>query len=193
MHLCEDCLTANMINLDFPKQGVEDVGVTVQCRKLPSIIVGCVYRHPKAPSASFNYMQAMFKTICLKNKALYVLGDFNDNLLVNDNKMTKLLKSSKLTQLVNKPTRITHASSTLLDLVITNKPNAVLSCNVTPIEIGDHDLIGIIVDISKPKKLPVVRSFRHLGRYTKENFCLKLFDNVEHFNDFTYRRCRKAR
>ncbi len=90
--------------------------------------------------------------------------------------MTKLLKSSKLTQLVNKPTRITHASSTLLDLVITNKPNAVLSCNLTPIEIANHDLTGIMVDISKPKKLLVIRTFRHLGGYTKENICLKLLD-----------------
>ncbi len=96
--------------------------------------------------------------------------------------MTKLLKSSKLTQLINKPTRITHASSALIDLVITNKPNAVLSCNVTPTKVADHDLIDITVNISKPKKLPVVRTFRHLGRYTKENFCLKLLDNVEHFN-----------
>ncbi len=89
----KDCLTAIMINLDFPKQeGVEDVWVTVKCRKLPSIIVGCVYQHPKAPGTSFNYIQEMFKTLCLKNKAFNVLGDFNDNLLVYDNKMTKLKK-----------------------------------------------------------------------------------------------------
>ncbi len=108
-----------------------------------------VYRHPKAPLASLNYIQDVFKTLSLKNKSLYILGDFNDNLLLKDNKMTKLIKSSKLTQLVNKLTRVTHTSSTLIDLVITNKPSAVLSCDVVPQEIADHDLTSITVDIKK--------------------------------------------
>ena len=84
--------------------------------------------------------------------------------------MAKLIKSWKLTQLVNKSTRITHTSSPLLDLVIINKPVAVLSCDVVPQEIADHDLTGITVNISKPKRLPVIRMFRHLGSYAKEDF-----------------------
>ena len=76
------------------KDRVEDVRVTIQCRKLPSIIIGCVYRHPKVPVISFDYRQDTFKTLLLENKALYVLGDFNENLLDKDNKMTKLIKSS---------------------------------------------------------------------------------------------------
>ncbi len=145
-------------------------------------MVGCVYRHPKAPIASFNYIQDVFKTLCLKNKALYILGDFNDNLLLKDYKMTKLIKSSKLTQLVNKPTRVTRTSSTLIDLVITNKPSAVLSCDVVPQETADHDLTSITVDIKKPKRLPIIRTFRHLCEYTKDNFCFKLLENTENFN-----------
>ena len=62
----KDFLVINMINLDVPRQeGVEDVWVTVQCRKLPSFIIGCVYRHPKAPVISFNYIQDIFKLIVL--------------------------------------------------------------------------------------------------------------------------------
>lgn len=183
----KDVLMTNVINLDVPRQeGVEDVWVIVQCRKLPSFIIGCVYRHPKAPITSFNYIQDVFNIILLKNKALYVLGDFNDNLLAKDNKMTKIIKSSKLTQLVDKPTRITNTSSTLLDLAITNKPGAVLSCDVVPQEIADHDLTGITVDVSKPKKLPVIRTFRHLGKYSKEHFCLNLLENREYFNMILY-------
>ncbi len=178
-----DILTVNMMNLNVSKQeGIEDVWVTVQCRKLPSIIIGCVYRHPKAPSATFDYIQDILKTLIFRDKALFILGDFNDNLLAKDNKMTKIMKICKLTQLVNKPTRVTHTSSTLLDLVITNKPNNVLSCDVVPHEIADHDLTSIIVDIRKPKKLPVVRTFRHLGNYNKDDFCLRLIQNSENFN-----------
>lgn len=179
----KDFLFVNMISLNVPKQeGVEDVWLTVQCRKLPSIIIGCIYRHPKAPISSFDYIQEVFQVLSLKNKALYILGDFNDNLLAKDNKMTKIIKRNKLTQLINKPTRVTHTSSTLLDLVITNKPNAVLSCDVVPQEIADHDLTSITIDISKPKRLPVIKTFRHLGNYTKDYFCSTLLENSEHFN-----------
>lgn len=179
----KESLTVNVINLNVPKQeGLEDVWVTVQCRKLPAVIIGCVYRHPKAPMAAFDYIQDIFKVLCLKNKTLYILGDFNDNLLAKDNKMTKLIKNSKLTQLVNKPTRVTPTSSTLLDLVITNKPSAVLSCDVVPHEIADHDLLSVVVDISKPKRIPVIKTFRQLSNYKKEDFCLRLLENYENFN-----------
>ena len=50
-------LTSSIIKQEVPRQeGVEDVWVQVQCRKLPAIIIiGCVYRHPKALAASFVY------------------------------------------------------------------------------------------------------------------------------------------
>lgn len=179
----KNILTVNVINLNVPKQeGVEDVWVTVQCRKLPAVIIGCMYRHPKAPMIAYDYIQDIFRELCLKNKTLYILGDFNDNLLVKDNRLTKLIKSSKLTQLVNKPTRVTPTSSTLLDLVITNKQSTVLTCDIVPLEIADHDLISITIDISKPKRKPVIKTFRHFGSYKKEDFCLKLIENAENFN-----------
>lgn len=62
-------LTSSLIKLEVPRQvGVEDVWVQVQCRKLPAIIIGCVYRHPKALAASFDYIQDVFRTVCLRNK-----------------------------------------------------------------------------------------------------------------------------
>ncbi len=70
-----------------------------------------------------------------------MLGDFNDNLLSNTNKMDRIVNSVKLTQSINKPTRITPTSSTLLYLVITNVLTSIISCDVIPIEIADHDLI----------------------------------------------------
>ncbi len=83
----KDILTVNIINLNVSKQeGIEDVWLTVQCRKLPSFIIGCVQRHPEAPSSTFDYLQDIHKTLSLKNKLLFVLGDFNDNLLNKDNK-----------------------------------------------------------------------------------------------------------
>ncbi len=65
-------LKINVINLPTPKQpGVEDLWVSVQYHMLPAIIIGCVYRHPKALAASFEYLQDVFSQICLCKKGFY--------------------------------------------------------------------------------------------------------------------------
>ncbi len=101
----------------------------------------------------------------MKNKALFILGDFNDNVLTKDNKIVKIIKNNKLTQIIDKPTRVTPTSSTLLDLTITNKPGAIRTSDVVLQDIADHVLISITVDVSKPKRQPIIRTFRHLGNY----------------------------
>ncbi len=179
----KDVLSTHLLSLDIPKStGIKDVWVTVQYCKLPAIIIRCIYCHPKAPVATFEYIQDVFRTTSMKNKALFILGYFNDNLLGDDNKMTKIIRNNKLTQIIDKPTRVTPTSSTLLDLAITNKPDAIHTCNVVLQEIADHDLISITVNVSKPKRLPIIRTFRHLGRYSKESFCFRLLQNMADFN-----------
>ncbi len=133
-----------------------------------------MYRHPNTPSVVFDYIQAVLRTICMKNKTVYVLGDFNDNLFASNNKMNNIINKNKLTQLVNKPTRVTSTSSTLIYFIITNKPDAVSSCDVLPQETADHNLISIVVDVSKPKRQPIIRTFRHLGNYSSDAFCPSL-------------------
>ena len=40
--------------------GIEDLWLSVQLRKLPSFIVGCMYRHPKSPATSFDFILNTF-------------------------------------------------------------------------------------------------------------------------------------
>ncbi len=94
----KNVLSVNIINLNVPKQeDIEDLWITVQCRKLPAIIIGCMYRHPKASATAFEYIQDMFRLISMKNKTFFILGDFNDNLLVGNSKLSKIIQSNKLT------------------------------------------------------------------------------------------------
>ncbi len=168
-------LKINVINLPIPKQpGVEDLWVSVQYHMLPAIIIGCVYRHPKALAASFEYLQDVFSQICLCKKGFYILGDFNDDLLLKGNRLNRIIRSSKLSQLIEEPTRVTPTSASLLDLVITNSPNLVINKDVVPQVIADHDLISIFVNISKPKRKPLMKTFRHLGSYSSDILCTLL-------------------
>ncbi len=79
-------LKTNVLNLSIPKQlDIEDVWVSVQSHMLPAIIVGCIYRHPKSLVASFEYIQDVFRELCVSKKDFYVLGDFNDGMLSKGN------------------------------------------------------------------------------------------------------------
>ncbi len=100
----ESALNPSVINVDVPRQaGVEDVWVKVQCRKLPSITIGCVYRHPKAITQSFDYIQDVFRMVCLRGKSVFILGDFNDDMLIGS-KISNVIKNNKLAQIIDKPT-----------------------------------------------------------------------------------------
>ncbi len=86
-----------------------------------------------------------------------------------------------MVQVINQPTRITPASATLLD-VIANKADVIISHNVVPQVVSDHDLIIITVNVSKPKRRPNSRTFRHLGNYFKDDFCSPIFESSHEMN-----------
>ena len=187
-------LKVNVITLRIPIQTdledtipiqteIEDIYLSIQCEKYPSIIVGCVYRHPKAHAISFEYINSVLQSLCISKKSFYILGDLNDDILSPGNKISKIVNSNKLTQLVKKPTRITDTSATLLDVIITNNPSIVVSQDVFPTIISDHERISMKLKISKPKKHRIIKTFRHLGKYSVESFCQTLFSKTHQFND----------
>lgn len=147
-------LTSSIIKLDVTRRaGVEDMWVQVQCRELPAIIIECVYRHPKALAASFDYIPDVFRMVRLRDKSVFILGDFNDDLFLKGN-INKIIKNN--TQVIDKATRTTSTSVTLLDLIITNKPDVLLSHDVVPLVIADHDHVSIVINIRKSRKLSAV-------------------------------------
>lgn len=156
--------------------GIEEVWLNVQCRKLPSIIVGCIYRHPKGSVETFNYLNEVLKLMNLRNKPLYVLGDLNDDQLSTGNKLSKIINTNKLNQIIDKPTRITPTSATTLDLIIVNKPESIIHSDVVPKIVGDHELISVKINMKKPKRVPVCKTFRQMSNYDATTFCNLLLD-----------------
>ncbi|XP_068229711.1 uncharacterized protein [Palaemon carinicauda] len=164
------------------QEGVEDKWVSVQHRKFPSIIVGCVYRHPKAAVTSFNYISDVFKEVILRNKPIFIYGDFNDDLLKKENKLGKLIKNLRFDQIVDKPTRITSTSASLIDLVITNSKYMIRKSEVTPSSIADHENILTLLNVRKPKRQTIFKTFRCLKNYFQETLCSLLMNNVHILN-----------
>lgn len=161
---------------------VEDVWITVQHRKLPFIIVGAVYRHPHALNESFNYLLEMFKSMILRNKAIFILGDINDDLMCAGSKLSKIIKETKFSQMINKPTRVTLTTASLLDVVITSKPEMIVDFDVLPCEVADHELITAKINLSKPKREPVYKTKRNLKNYSSDELCNMILNETPALN-----------
>ncbi len=112
--------------------------------------------------------------MCLRNKGLYLLGDLKDKLLSNGNRLNVILSTNKPHETVNKPTRVTPQSATLLDIVATNIYLTVIHKNVIPNVIVDHDLSTVILNIAKHKHKTVMKMYRHLGVYSNDAMCYAL-------------------
>ncbi len=65
-----------------------------------------MYRHPKGLAVTFDCIEDVFRLLSVRGKAIFILGDFNDNLLLSNNKLGKIIKN-KLTQIIDRPTRVT--------------------------------------------------------------------------------------
>ena len=161
---------------------IEDIWMTVQYRNFPSFIIGCVYRHPHALNNSFSYISDVFTTMCLRNKPILILGDFNDDQFLPENKIGKITQSLHLTQIIKKATRITSTSSTLIDLAITNRPNFVIHSDVLSCPVGDHELLTTTINIRKERKPPIIRTFRSLRNYSQNKLCDLLLNDTDALN-----------
>ena len=161
---------------------IEDAWISVQYKKFPSFIIGCVYRHPHATCDSFNYLSDILRNMCLRNKNLLVLGDFNDDYFQPDNRIDKIVQTLHLHQLSDKPTRITRTSSTLIDLIITNNCNFIISSDVIACPVGDHEQLAISLNIKKEKNPPQTKTFRTLKEYSPNLFCNLLLNESQVLN-----------
>ena len=169
------------VNIERPT-GVEDIWLGVQSNKLPTVVIGCLYRHPKSLSTTFDYIADVLDFMILRNKLFYLLGDFNDDLLSSKSKFKKIIYNAKLTSLVSQPTRITPTSATLLDTIVTNKPESVIQSDVIPCIVGDHELISVTINLKKPKILPTVKTIREFGNYSPDVFCNLLLQDSYNLN-----------
>ena len=89
-------------------------------------IIGCIYRPPSYKLKSFNeLLTSKLAILTTENKHLYIAGDFNVNTdpMIGGNGNTQnfknILSSNFLFPLINKPTRVTQHSSTIILTIFT--------------------------------------------------------------------------
>ena len=122
----------------------ESVWVEVENSDGKNYLFCCTYRHPSSTIDSFSeYLQEILSIPTAPNKQVFILGDFNINLL-NHNSSTPItnyvnfLFSKQFLPHIIHPSRVSGHSSTLIDNIFTNiTANETLSGN-TMTQITDH-------------------------------------------------------
>ena len=94
-------------------------------------------------------------------------------------KKRKLLQVTNiyhLDQLISTRTRITERSSTLIDLLFTNKSHHVIDRGVIPSSLSDHCLIFCVIKSGVPKAPGRTIEYRSYKHYSKQEFLNDLRD-----------------
>ena len=132
------------LNLNIANQ-LESTFIEIINSGKSNIIVNCLYKHPSMDVSDFNknYLNTLLDKLSKENKQVFLLGDFNVNLLnYNDHQPTNefldSLASNSFIPYISQPTRIKSHSKILIDNILSNIiSHEMISSNITA-TISDH-------------------------------------------------------
>lgn len=128
------------------------IGIKVIIKNIVYLVI-TVYHSPNSNHSEFiNKMENIVVEYYSFMGTIIIIGDFNINMAVNSFYKDKLCQSIDrlgLHQIMNSFTRVTNSSSSMIDLLITNKKDLQFKIHLTP-RISDHSIISINIEQNKP-------------------------------------------
>lgn len=131
-------------DLSTTEEFIETIFIEIPVEKSKNKIIGVTYRPPASDNDKFiKTLENIFKTIQNENKAAYILGDFNIDLLKQNNFYTQdffnLLKTFGFYPFISKPTRITEFTATVIDNIFSNASVSTKNqAGIFVVDISDH-------------------------------------------------------
>lgn len=116
----------------------------------------------------------------MEQREVVMMGDFNIdyNKKGVDGEFKSIIALNGLKQLVKSATRITRESSTLIDLILSNRPRFLPHVNVVSTSLSDHDMICCIRKINAQKYPYRTIKCRNYANYNPTN----LVNDVKNIN-----------
>ena len=150
-------------------QDIEHLWLMIQGRnKNSNMLIGVIYRSPNLHPT--NEWLDKFDNLLVYVKSnfdypILITGDININLYNTDNPAVKsytdILAQHNLSQIIEKPTRTTRNTSTLIDHIIVSHPEMVKHKDVLPCPyVSDHDGPYVIMNVRFPKYEPRFKYIR---------------------------------
>ena len=151
----------------------EAVSVEITLKNGKKVIICCIYR---APNTELDQLSEFINNVCrnIRNKTVYMCGDFNVDLLQYDkhnatNNFIDQLYSLGLHPLITRPTRITSHSKTLIDNIFTTNLSSIIQCGLIINDMSDHLPIFQITECTHFKCSKVVYNRRRIVNDQKLN------------------------
>ena len=123
-------------------------------------------------------MEEILEEYSAKNELFILVGDLNINVAKNtyySNRLKNIIRNNGLYQKIDKFTRITRESATIIDLLITNEKEIPFTIHLTP-KITDHCIITVDIK-SRDKQESFIKKYRNFKHFNELNFQLDLMDN----------------
>ena len=162
--------TLNYIRrFDLESSELENIVIEIVINNSKNILLSTYYRPPNTLKYLHKNFNELFEqsliSYCSESKETIVLGDMNtDYLKRNDNVNVKsIINRNGFTQIIDKPTRITEQSKTLIDIIATNRPENIVKSDVIATSLSDHDLVACVRKLNNrkfPKKTVRCRNYR---------------------------------
>ena len=141
-----------------------------------NLVIGVIYRHPSSSLTDFQNQFIQTLHSLAKHKKGYILcGDYNVDVLQRHssspiNAYVDSVYAEGCLCLIDKPTRFTPSSATLLDHVYTNIYNRTVTADILLYDISDH-LPTMCSLMLKRKKFRVQQKmYRSMANYRKDDF-----------------------
>ena len=161
--------------------GCENIWIGINTNTSSKYLIGLIYGHPKSNVYEFTVkFNECLQKVNGANIKCIVLGDFNINLLNNTAvsvpSYLNMLNSNVFFSLLDKPTRVTETSSTLIDHIYCNDINCDVVLGVYNYEISVHfPIFACIRNIKKkPSPKPAVNEYRSMVKFEPLKYCNSL-------------------
>ena len=164
-------------DMDLPHS--ESLFIEILSPTTKNTVIGTIYRaHRTDVNLFISDLDRSLNTIAAENKNCYVSGDFNldlllhsENNLVND--FLETFYHNNMYPLIDRPTRVTPSSATLIDNIFTNVFSHQIKSGVCVVNLTDHFPI-----FQCTKSMPLKFIQPHVGTTRSYNQ-----NSIEHFHN----------
>ena len=161
---------------DLENDGVEAIWLEIFIKHARPLLVCKIYRPPITSKHLIPEFETIFEdmisTGVCEDKETILLGDMNADYLQQskDKNIKRIISTNGLKQLIEKPTRVTKDSSTLIDIIGTSHEQNILKTMTFANSISDHDLVGMIMKKNNRKFKPRTIYTRNFAKYNEANY-----------------------
>ena len=136
---------------EFESPDLELICIQLRLPFQKDVLIFCVYRPPSSDNSFFEKLTVLMESVHCSSMdidEILLFGDLNCNFLQNNtsllSKLEFLLGSYSFKQLIDTPTRVTHNSSSLIDIICSTKCENIIEYGCVHSSLSDHYLVYAI-------------------------------------------------